>query len=51
MLYFPEVQEKAQEELDFVIKGRLPDFSDEENLPYTSALVKEVSRCALIFVL
>lgn len=47
MLYFPDVQKKAQEELDRVLGGRLPEFQDERNLPYLSAVVKEVMRCAL----
>jgi hypothetical protein len=41
MLYFPEVQSKAQEELD---QGRLPEYSDLKDLPYVIALVKEVLR-------
>ncbi|KDR69251.1 hypothetical protein GALMADRAFT_104206 [Galerina marginata CBS 339.88] len=44
MLSFPEVQQKAQAELDRVLRGRLPEFSDEADLPYLSALVKEVLR-------
>ncbi|KAI0763838.1 CyP450 monooxygenase [Trametes elegans] len=41
----PDVQRKAQEELDKVIGStRLPDFDDREHLPYINALVKEVSR-------
>lgn len=44
MLCFPETQRKAQQELDRVLVGRLPDFSDEPDLPYISALVKEVLR-------
>ncbi|KDR69246.1 hypothetical protein GALMADRAFT_160541 [Galerina marginata CBS 339.88] len=44
MLCFPEVQKKAQEELDRVLSGRSPEFSDETDLPYVSALVKEVLR-------
>jgi cytochrome P450 len=36
---------RAQEELDKVVgNDRLPDFSDEVDLPYTSAIVKEVLR-------
>jgi hypothetical protein len=41
---YPEVQKKAQEELDNVLNGRLPEHSDIESLPYLSALVKEVYR-------
>ncbi|KAF7789967.1 hypothetical protein EIP86_000915 [Pleurotus ostreatoroseus] len=45
MLAYPEVQKKAQAELDSVIgRSRLPEFSDEEALPYISAVVKEVFR-------
>jgi len=41
----PHVVRKAQEELDRVLGGgRLPDFSDQEQLPYISATVKEVFR-------
>jgi len=39
------VQIKAQDELDRVVgRERLPDFSDQEDLPYISALIKEVLR-------
>ena len=45
MLFAPEAQQKAQEEIDRVVApGRLLDFSDEENLPYVTALVKEALR-------
>ena len=44
MLYFPEVQSKAQDELDQVLQGRLPEYSDLKDLPYVIALVKEVLR-------
>jgi len=45
MANHPEAQMKAQEELDSVVgRERLPDFSDQENLLYTNALVKEVLR-------
>ena len=41
----PHVVRKAQTELDKVVGDeRLPDFSDRENLPYISAIVKEVLR-------
>ena len=40
----PDVQKKAQEELDLVLGGTLPSFADQDSLPYTSALVKEVFR-------
>ncbi|KAI0820142.1 cytochrome P450 [Trametes gibbosa] len=45
MLLYPEVQRKAQAEVDRVVgRDRLPDFSDEPFLPYVSAIVKEVLR-------
>jgi cytochrome P450 len=45
MTLYPEVQRKAQAELDRVIgTDRLPCLADRVNLPYTDALVKEVFR-------
>jgi hypothetical protein len=44
MVCYPEVQKKAQQELDKVLNGRLPEHSDIVSLPYLSALVKEVYR-------
>ncbi|KJZ72337.1 hypothetical protein HIM_08263 [Hirsutella minnesotensis 3608] len=45
MVMFPEVQKKAQEEIDRVIGSeRLPNHSDRDQLPYLDALTKEVSR-------
>jgi len=44
MVCYPEVQKKAQEELDKVLNGRLPEHGDIESLPYLSAVVKEVYR-------
>jgi len=49
MICFPEVQMKAQAELDRVVSGRLPDFGDVPDLPYLSALVKEVIRWQPVF--
>jgi hypothetical protein len=40
----PEVQKKAQEEIDRVIRSRLPTFADRDNLPYINAMVKELLR-------
>ncbi|KAG6875967.1 hypothetical protein C0992_001649 [Termitomyces sp. T32_za158] len=43
-----KVQQKAQEEIDSILPpGHLPDFSDEQALPYLSAIVKEVLRAIL----
>jgi len=45
MALFPEVQEKAWEEIERVIgTNRLPVIPDRENLPYVEALVKETLR-------
>jgi cytochrome P450 len=45
MIQHPEVQVKAQEELDRVIgRSRLPDFEDREELPYLGAIYKETLR-------
>ncbi|KAG1823196.1 cytochrome P450 [Suillus variegatus] len=42
---FPDVQKKAQAEIDLVVgPDRLPTFADRDSLPYTDALVKEVLR-------
>ncbi|RAK95668.1 cytochrome P450 [Aspergillus ibericus CBS 121593] len=45
MALYPDVQQKAQEELDRVIgTTRLPDFHDRDNLPYINAVVQELFR-------
>ncbi|KAJ7722349.1 cytochrome P450 [Mycena metata] len=45
MLANPTAQKRAQMEIDSVTGGkRLPDFDDEDALPYVSALCKEVLR-------
>ncbi|KAK0450595.1 cytochrome P450 [Desarmillaria tabescens] len=45
MVLYPEVQAKAQAEIDAVIGDhRLPRFDDRERLPYVNALVLEVTR-------
>lgn len=45
MLNHPEEQRKAQEELDRVVgRDRMPTFQDQDDLPYISAIVKEVQR-------
>ena len=48
MVCYPEVQKRAQAELDKVLNGRLPEHSDFSSLPYLSALVKEVFRYAAV---
>jgi cytochrome P450 len=44
MVLHPEVQARARRDLDRLLQGRLPDFSDERSLPYITAIVKEVLR-------
>jgi len=45
MALYPEVQKKAQMEVDTVTgNNRLPNFSDRDALPYTNAIVKEAMR-------
>ena len=48
MLVFPEVQKKAQAEIDALIGGggdsRLPNTEDEGKLPYIRACIKETCR-------
>ncbi|KAG1745676.1 cytochrome P450 [Suillus lakei] len=49
MTLFPDVQKKAQAEIDAVVgPDRLPSFADRDSLPYTEALVKEVFRWNVI---
>ncbi|KAK7041609.1 hypothetical protein VNI00_009199 [Paramarasmius palmivorus] len=45
MVRFPEVQSKAQEELDEVVgRSKIPTLADMDNLPYMRAIIKEVLR-------
>ncbi|KAI0298155.1 cytochrome P450 [Multifurca ochricompacta] len=45
MIAFPEVQRRAQNELDAVVgRSRLPTFADAPHLPYVRAIVKEILR-------
>ena len=45
MVLYPEVQKRAQEELDSVLgHGHLPQFGDEDSLPYLKAILHEVVR-------
>lgn len=40
----PEVQAKVHAELDAVLKGRMPELDDQEQLPYLMATLKESAR-------
>ncbi|KAF8882087.1 cytochrome P450 [Infundibulicybe gibba] len=45
MALYPDVQRKAQAELDSVLgKNRLPEFDDRDSLPYVNAVAKEAMR-------
>jgi cytochrome P450 len=49
MAIYPDVQRKAQAEIDAVVgRNRLPDFNDRESLPYINAMVKETMRWQLV---
>ena len=52
MVLYPEVQKKAQVEIDTVVgPNRLPDFHDRPSLPYINAIVKESMRWHLVLPL
>ncbi|XP_029433076.1 cytochrome P450 2K1 [Rhinatrema bivittatum] len=49
MMKYPEIQKRAQKEIDTVIKpGQVPKVEDRRNMPYTDAVVHEVQRFANI---
>ena len=49
LVLFPQVQRRAQAELDVVIgRDRLPTFDDRPRLPYIEALCKELMRWHLV---
>ncbi|KAF8514704.1 cytochrome P450 [Hysterangium stoloniferum] len=49
MILYPEVQSTAQKTLDKVVGlDRFPTFEDRQNLPYITALCKEVLRWHLV---
>ena len=44
-LLFPEVVQRAQEEIDRIVgSDRLPTFNDRKNLPYCDGIIKEAWR-------
>ena len=46
---FPQVQRRAQAELDIVVgRDRLPTFDDRPRLPYIEALCKELMRWQMV---
>ena len=49
LVLFPEVQRRAQVELDVAIgRDRLPAFDDRPRLPYIEALCKELLRWQMV---
>ena len=45
MCLYPQVQKRAQQEIDRVIgTGRMPRISDAPKLPYVRAVIKETMR-------
>lgn len=49
MAMYPEVQSRAQAEIDTVVgSNRLPDFDDVQYLPYINAVIKESLRWQLV---
>ncbi|KAF8168582.1 cytochrome P450 [Pholiota molesta] len=52
MLHHPQVQKKAQAELDAVVGwDRMPEYDDRENLPYLRALINEALRWRPVAIL
>uniref|UniRef100_I3J329 Uncharacterized protein n=1 Tax=Oreochromis niloticus TaxID=8128 RepID=I3J329_ORENI len=49
MIYYPDIQERVQAEIDAVVgSSRQPSVSDRENMPYTDAVIHEIQRMANI---
>ena len=47
MLLHPDAQERARSAIDEVVGlDRLPTLEDQKALPYLTALMKEILRCA-----
>uniref|UniRef100_UPI0037E93166 cytochrome P450 2J4-like n=1 Tax=Semicossyphus pulcher TaxID=241346 RepID=UPI0037E93166 len=52
MIYYPQIQEKVQAEIDTAVgSSRMPSLNDRENLPYTNAVIHEIQRMANIIPL
>ena len=49
MILYPDVQRRAHAELDKVVgMDRLPDLDDQSELPYMTAIMREVLRSGSI---
>ena len=47
MVLYPEAQRRGQEEIDSVLgHGHVPQFEDEDALPYLKAMLHELLRWA-----
>ena len=46
MALYPEVQKRAQKQIEQVIANRLPTLDDYNSLPYIRSLLKELTRWA-----
>ena len=46
MALYPEVQKRAQEEIEQFAPNRLPTLDDYSSLPYIRSLLKELTRWA-----
>jgi len=44
MALHPEIQKKAQADIEKVAPNRLPTFDDYDSLPYIKAIIKEILR-------
>ncbi|KAG8213254.1 cytochrome P450 [Butyriboletus roseoflavus] len=52
MMYYPEVQQRVQKEIDAVVgTHRLPNFEDRSSLPYVNAVLRETLRWHPVFPL
>ncbi|KAI0754758.1 cytochrome P450 [Daedaleopsis nitida] len=52
MVLYPDVQRKAQAELDAVVgESRLPELTDRDKLPYLNAVIKELLRWHIVLPL
>ncbi|KAJ7801882.1 cytochrome P450 [Mycena olivaceomarginata] len=49
MILHPDIQRKAQDEVDGVVGNRLPVLADRKSLPFTGYIIKECLRiCAVV---
>ena len=49
LVLYPEVQKRAQAELDLVVsRDRLPTYDDKPRLPYIEAISKELLRWQMV---